>query len=384
MLAAGTLVTAHTDRVRSLYDSTLKSRLLGLEHLRRRVRWLALKLAAVVLIPVVAAMMSVAWLLPGSENFPLFAGIGVGLVAVFVAFSRYGSAAIVAKKNYEARFKREVVAEICRVVIPDARYEPFVGMDRAAFAESGLFLREGDYTSDDRVRGRVGRTPFEAAEVKQVHKASSKSGLRPVFDGLFMQFALSPVLRGSTILEPRSVANVKIGDRSTLRVLRLDDEAFEREFQVYTNDESEARTVVSPAMMARLLDLRTRIGGPTFFSFRGGRLYVGIQRRRKLFQPGVARRTSLGVVEQMAGEFALAELVVRQLGLNEQADADSIDDSILRAMDAPRDADQTEALTSGTLTEEQYDRLENDAIRTLRRDLAQGSFGDRKDGQDRT
>jgi hypothetical protein len=346
------------------------------------VRWLNLKLATFVVIPVVAATAAVGWVFPGSGNAALFAGFAVFLIAVFVAFSRYGGAAIVAKKNYEARFKREVVAEIVRVVVPGASYEPFIGLDRGVFDESGLFLREGEHSSDDRVRGRIGPTPFEAAEVKRTYKASSKSGLRPVFHGLFMQLAFAPVLRGTTIIDARSAHNIRIGDRSSLTVLRLDHEALEREFQVYTNDEPEARTIVTPAMMSRLPDLRARIGYPVFLSFRGNRVYIGVHHRRKLFQPRVARGTSLATVEQMADEFALAELVVQHLGLNQGAGADALDDSVLRAKDAQRSADQVEALTSGMLSEEQYDRLEDDAIRTMRAAIERGSVGTQEDEEE--
>jgi len=372
-------MTAHADRVRALYDTTLKPRLQALEGLRRQVRWLTLTLASVVVVPVVAATAAVAWLFPASGHAALFAGIVVFLIAVFVAFSRYGGAAIVARQNYQARFKREVVAEIVRVVVPGASYEPFIGLDRGIFDESGLFLREGEHSSHHRVRGRIGPTPFEAAEVKRVCEASGKSDLRPVFQGLFMQLAIAPVLRGTTIIDARSAHNIRIGDRSSLTVLRLDHEAFEREFQVYTNDEPEARTIVTPAMMARLLDLRARIGHPVFLSFRGNRVYIGVHHRRKLFQPRVVRRTSRAAVERMADGFALAELAVQQLGLNEGAGADALDDSLLRAKDAPRSADQVEALTSGMLSEEQYDRLENDAIRTMRAAIERGSVGNQEE-----
>jgi hypothetical protein len=263
--------------------------------------------------------------------------------------------------------------------MPGASYEPFIGLDRGVFDQSGLFLREGDYSSDDRVRGRIGRTPFESAEVRCTYKGSSKSGIRPVFHGLFMQFAFAPVLGGTTIIDARSATNVRIGDRSSLTLLRFDHEAFAREFEVHTSDEAEARTILTPALMARLLDLRARIGHPVFLSFKGSRVYIGVHHRRTLFEPGVATRTSLAAIEQMAGEFALVELVVEHLGLNQHSGADTIDDSMLRAPDAPRNADQMEALATGMLSEDQYDRLENDEIRTMRAAIERGSFGEPED-----
>jgi hypothetical protein len=85
-------------------------------------------------------------------------------------------------------------------------------------------------------------------------------------------------------------------------VLSLDHEAFECEFQVFTNDEPETRTIVTPVMMARLLDLRARIGHPVFLSLKGNRVYLGVHHRRKLFQPPVASATRRAAVEQIADD----------------------------------------------------------------------------------
>jgi hypothetical protein len=359
---------AQSDRLRTLYDTTLQPRLRELDPLRRQVRWLNLKLSAFIAIPAVAATFAVGWWFPAAAEAGLFVGFGVGLVALFVVVSRYGSAAIVAKKNYQVRFKRQVVAEIFKQVVPGASYEPFTGLDRQVVDASGLFEDRGEHVSDDRVRGRIGGTPFEAAEVKRTYRAG-KEGLRLVFHGLFMQLAVGTAIRGTTLVDATSARNVRIGDRAGLQALDVDHAAFAREFRVFTDDDAEARTLVTPALMERLLDLRARIGHPVFLSFRGGRVCIAIHHRRALFEPSVIRAVSFATIERMADEFALAELVVQQLAVNEGTSTDAIDDSMLRAPDAPRPDEQTEAMTSGMLTEAQYDRLEDDAVRKLRADI---------------
>jgi hypothetical protein len=149
----------------------------------------------------------IARLFPNSEAAVWFGGFGILVVAVFLAFWQYGGAAIVAKKNYVARFKREVVADIATAVAPFARYEPFVGLDQHVFNESGLFYSGGEYSSDDRMRGRIGRTPFG---------------------------------------RPRS-----------------------NEFKVHSNVETEARGLVTATMVERLLELRNQIGYPLSCASRG-------------------------------------------------------------------------------------------------------------------
>jgi hypothetical protein len=83
---------------------------------------------------------------------------------VFAGF-RYLIPGLTAFINYRQRFKREVVAEIFRIACPTAAYRPEHGIPAAVFDEPEIFNLRGSFTSDDHVRGTIGQTPFEAAEV---------------------------------------------------------------------------------------------------------------------------------------------------------------------------------------------------------------------------
>jgi hypothetical protein len=359
-------MTVPPDRVRALYDTTVKPRLAALEDLRRQVRWCNIRLTALVIVPTVAALVGFARLFPMWRTGVALAGFAVFLLATFLAFHWYGSQAIVARNNYRARFKREVVAEIFRNSVSGASYEPFIGLDGQVFRDSGLFHDYDEYHSDDRVRGRTGRTPFETAEVKATYRGSGGTRIRLAFHGLFMQLTLVPAVAATTIIDSATQGTFQLGDRTALEPVCLGNPRFERLFKVYSTNEAEARSIVTATMMERLSDLRKQIGHPLFLCVKGSRVYIGVHYGRKLFEPGVIRPTSRGAVRQMVEQFALAKLIVLQLVLDRGTGSDAVDDSILRAGDARPSADQVEALTSGMLTEEHYDRLEDREIREMR------------------
>ena len=61
--------------------------------------------------------------------------------------------------------------------------------------------------------------------------------------------------------------------RYDTRLVRLEDPDFERHFVVYADDEVAARMLLTPALMRRLVQLRTTFGCDLLLSFRKGRFY---------------------------------------------------------------------------------------------------------------
>src|SRR4029453_6499628 len=102
----------------------------------------------------------------------LFVAIFVG---VTIAGVRYLIPGFIAYVNYASRFKREVVSEIFKVVSPEASYTAHQGLTAGIVDASGVFSTRGGTISDDLVRGTIGRTPFEAAEVKRSYTTGGKN-----------------------------------------------------------------------------------------------------------------------------------------------------------------------------------------------------------------
>ena len=83
------------------------------------------------------------------------------------------------------------------------------------FIGCGVFQDRGSYHTDDRVRGRIGQTPFEAAEVKRQYSTGSGKNSRTytVFHGLFFHLDFNKSLSGVTFVtpeRPRSRARLAI------------------------------------------------------------------------------------------------------------------------------------------------------------------------------
>lgn len=341
-----------TDRVRSLYETTLRPRIAALEGLRRDLRSTIAKAGLLVGVPLFGIIFGDQFdsFVPGYGDLIPWASFGLLLLALIVAFRLYFMPAFTASANYKTRFKHDVVSEIFKVVCPGATYLPFESIPEQVFDAPGIFHR-GGYWSDDLVRGTIGETPFEAAEVRRSYTARSakSSHSHVVFRGLFFHIDFNRTLRGTTIVDPTSAGGFQIGDRSKLAELPVDHAEFAEEFNVHTSDPPEAREVLTSGMMDRLLALRQRTGHPIFAAFANNRLYLGVHYNRELFEPGIMSTVSLDAVREMAAHFALAEAIVRELELNAAFRTKPADASFLERP-AEREDKLAAELMTGTLT----------------------------------
>lgn len=341
----------------ALYASTLKPRLDALEGVRREVKSYATKAAVLVGIPAAVLFFNglIALALPDSLQWLPTA---VGFVGVFAAAAIAGVKFLIpgftAFTNYRVRYKHEVAAEVFRIVCPSADYAPLEGIAESVFDEPGIFATHGRYKSDDRVRGRIGQTPFEAADVDRHYSTGGKNSRTVyVFRGLFFHIDFNKRLRGTTLVDPANGDASSIGDRSDLTRVALENPAFDEKFRVYSSDEVEARYILTPAMMERILALQARTSRPVFLGFRNNRAFLGVHYGRALFEPGIAASTSVEAIHEMAAHFGLAEGIVTELDLNTRIWTKDVDDSLLHAPDAPGSLDPLdEAARHGGLTQE--------------------------------
>lgn len=97
---------------------------------------------------------------------------------------------------------------------------------------------------------------------------------------LFVSFAFPKAFSGVTSVLPDrgGVANFvrprPFAEGEEVVRVRLEDAAFEASFEVFSNDQTSARYLLTPRFMERLLDLRLRLGREVRVGFAGGKLYL--------------------------------------------------------------------------------------------------------------
>ncbi len=314
-----------SDDFDAYYDAELRPALESLEERRRQASRTWRTVAGVTLVVVVGALVAAAAL-----SYWIIAAVAV----VLGAGCLFGSHAILFHPVIRDA-KREMIGALARFVDPSLRYSPKGCITRAQFRRSRLFSHGVDrYRGEDLVQGRIGSTDIRFSEVHAQYKTTHTDGKghthtswHTIFKGLFVIADFNKHFRGVTRVLP-DVAERALGwfgqklqgafdvfERGEL--VKLEDPEFEREFVVYADDQVEARYILTPALMRRLLDFKRRAGRDVCFSFAGSSVHIAISTSRDMFEPD-ASRSFLDRAAMLAHlrDLQFATSVVKELDLN--------------------------------------------------------------------
>lgn len=226
--------------------------------------------------------------------------------------------------RFAGAFKAQVMPELVRAAGPDLSYNGWDFLESAEFCQCGLFMAPDRYNGSDLVEGRVGETEIRfsmvhAEEEYQVTETETDSDghtttttrteYRDIFRGLLFSADCNKHFSGSTFV---CAGGSGFFSRMRKSFVRLESPEFDRAFTVYGADQVEARYLLTPRLMERILALRDKAGKGLQLSFVGQRLYVAVPMSLGAFRPSLWRR--IDGLEDVAGYFRLLELIIGMVG----------------------------------------------------------------------
>jgi len=101
------------------------------------------------------------------------------------------------------------------------------------------------------------------------------------------------------------------------QLIKLEDPEFEKYFVVYGDDQIEARYILSPSLMARIVDFREKTGQKIYLSFVGSMVFVAIPYTRNLFEPRIFQTMlDFSQIQEYFEDLQLAISIVDEMDLN--------------------------------------------------------------------
>ena len=256
------------------------------------------------------------------------------LVPIFIAIVIFSIITSGAKNKYSSGFKQMVTPQLVKN-FGDLTYSPQSGLSESAFNRANLFQNPDRYSSEDLIEGRVGATRLQMSEVhaEEKHRRTDSKGrttttYTTIFRGLFLIADFNKNFNGITYVVPEGFSGIlgsfgrgiqslggTLGGRGAL--VQLEDPEFERTFVVYSNDQTEARYVLSSALMRRLLNLKQHFNGNVSTAFIGGSLYLMISKNDNWFEPpALSAPLTFEGVENTLRQLQMATGIIENLDLN--------------------------------------------------------------------
>lgn len=259
------------------YEKNLKEKVEALELERQETINLAKKQATKMILPAVGVLLFFIFL----QNLSFYALAAAAIYGYFV-FQDIPRK----KKELTRRIKQEVVTELVKFLNDNFTYEPNKRLSKNQFIRSNIFKHNPNrYSGDDLISGYVGsdpnvvkeldedptRTDLEFSEVKaqRVERYRDKDGktrerTETIFQGLFFIADFNKDFKGTTLVVPNKKrfkgfsSWFQSEDKNRLEEIELEDLEFTDKFTVKTTDPIEARYILTPSFMNRMVDFTTR------------------------------------------------------------------------------------------------------------------------------
>ena len=198
---------------------------------------------------------------------------------------------------FRENFKQQVISKVMQQVDESLVYTPRGYLTLSQFLQSKIFHPSAinRYHSEDYAKGKIKETEFSFAEI--VAKRESGSGknrkTHHVFQGLYFFADFHKHFLYDTYVLP-DVAEAGFGflgrklqkwNMNRPPLVQMEDTRFEKEFVVYSQDQTEARYILSSLMMENIMKLRKQVGRGVALSFVGSKVHITIPMHGKWLEP---------------------------------------------------------------------------------------------------
>ena len=212
-----------------------------------------------------------------------------------------------------SNFKEKIVASTLSKIYPKLTYSPAKGMSQSAFESANLFDRADRYKGEDLVEGMHKKTAFSFSEVHAEAKQKTKNGTSysTIFKGLFMVADFNKHIKNETYV-------LTSGGKwfSKFKRVKLENPVFENNFNVYSDNQVEARYILTPALMEKIIGLEEKYNSQLYMSFIKTKVYIALKTTHNYFEPDLSDEVSKDTLREAIREIEGCIGIIDELDLN--------------------------------------------------------------------
>lgn len=187
-------------------------------------------------------------------------------------------------------YKETIVPQFLGQFCEEGTYNPDAGIGEMIFRACNLFRSPDLYSTEDLIEGRIGQTAFRFAEVHAQEKRTThtKNGTRTtwvdIFRGFFFVADFNKHFRGQTTLVPNYWGSKWLAGKQRVQ---LENTRLMKEFLVCSTDQTEARYLLTPGLMERIMVLWDKYPGMLSISFTGSNIIIARNSSRNCYEAGI-------------------------------------------------------------------------------------------------
>lgn len=265
-----------------------------------------------------------------------FAPLVIALIVIGVVYASKAN-------QWRSNFKSRVMTQLVKHYDSNLEYHPTRYISRDEYERSMLFHNSPDpdrFYGEDLIEGKIEKTDIRLSELHTEYRQVSydREGRRQerwvtIFRGLFISADFHKEFHGITLVLPDTEqswlgglgqwlqsVSAKIGNQPG-ELVKMEDPEFERLYKVFSTDQIEARYILTPNLIRRIVQFRQKTNAPVRLSFIASRVFVAIPTAHNYFEPPslfapANKLLDPAVIAQYYEELHFATAVVNELNLN--------------------------------------------------------------------
>lgn len=181
----------------------------------------------------------------------------------------------------------KMLLENVKTEIKDFEFAPNKGIPEKFFRDSEFVKEYTSYISYNFIAGKTNKDDFIFSEVFVKNKTSTSKNNESVviFKGVFgikdavassnIDMVIAPDVKNKFL---NSISeDVKKAFGANKDIVRLENVEFERHFEVYSNDQIEARKIITMKFMENLMKLKKRFNKNVTLVYKNNRIYLFVE-----------------------------------------------------------------------------------------------------------
>lgn len=235
-----------------------------------------------------------------------------GLVILGLVYKKY----LDMKRFMKYRYKKHILQKAIGFYFEDFEYISRQKIAKPVLIESKLFPNHIDNIFGEDFM----RFTLEKVKMMFCETAVYKNRDSLVFSGVFITSSFNKYFNSETFVIARKSSTFfqrffKQWD-GDFQEVKLEDSMFDKKFQTFANDQTEARYILTPSMMSRLVVYSDKVGKDISVSFVRNRLYCTIPMIKDLFEPSISKPIDLPFISKSIEPVLLFTDIVKDLDLN--------------------------------------------------------------------
>ena len=197
--------------------------------------------------------------------------------------------------SYEENIKKEIFPNVLNF-FGDFKYHIETKKSVKEYYATELIPKHDTEIAEDHIVGTYKQIKIDLFETQLSRKVKYKDSngntstrQKTVFNGLILELSMNKSFGGKTVVKKDSgtVGNWFIKKSTSLKKVKLEDPNFEKMFEVYSDDQVEARYLLTVTFIERLKELVENFGGKSIqCCFYNNKLLMMIPIEKDMFEPG--------------------------------------------------------------------------------------------------